>query len=263
MNVKKKWKKENLKNKTTVKPQLNHILVYTEQPTTKNTKYGDVVLYDNEVWLNNGSNVFTAIPLRDLDGYIDKDGTILKLPNKNYVDEKVEETLKENTMENYIVINGKKAELTEEQLKQLGIEVKVKKETLFTRHSNELYWSINATNGVVGLHDYNVDFDNALYDNINYFNDYKFAEQVALRQLLYRKLLKYAYDNGAEDCDWDNNNNNCHYYIYFNYQFNKFIVSSATRSKNFCVYFSSEKIAKQAIVDVVEPFMKEHPEFIW
>lgn len=158
--------RENLENKTTA----NHILVYTKQPTTKNTKAGDVVLYENEVWLNKG-NVFTAIPLRDLDGYIDKDGTILKLPIKNYVDEKVEEVLKENTMENYIVINGKKAELTEEQLKQLGIEVKVKKETLFTRHSNELYWSINATNGVVGLHDYNVDFDNALYDNVNYFND--------------------------------------------------------------------------------------------
>lgn len=253
--------RENLENKTTA----NHILVYTEQPTTKNTKAGDVVLYKNEVWLNKG-NVFTAIPLRDLDGYIDKNGTILKLPTKttkNYVDEKVEETLRKNTMENYIVINGKKAELTEEQLKALGIEVKEKKETPFTRHHEKLYWSISAMGGVMGQHEYNADFDNALYDNINYFNDYKFAEQVALHQLLYRKLLKYAYDNGAEDCDWDNNNNNCHYYIYFNYQFNKFIVSSATRSKNFCVYFSSEKIAKQAIIDVVEPFIKEHPDFVW
>ena len=38
---------------------------------------------------------------------------------KNYVDEKVEKALKENTMDNYIVINGKKAELTEEQLNSL------------------------------------------------------------------------------------------------------------------------------------------------
>ena len=34
-------------------------------------------------------------------------------------------------MENYIVINGKKAELTEEQLVKLGI--KIKKKTPFTR----------------------------------------------------------------------------------------------------------------------------------
>ena len=29
------------------------------------------------------------------------------------------------------------------------------------------------------------------------------------------------------------------------------------------VYFSSEKGAKCAIEEVVEPFMKEHPEFVW
>lgn len=49
-------------------------------------------------------------------------------------------------MENYIVINGKKAELTEKQLKQLGINVEVNKETPFTRHPEKLYWSINAMN---------------------------------------------------------------------------------------------------------------------
>lgn len=263
---KKEVERENLENKTTVKPQSNHILVYTEQPTTKNTKYGDVVLYNNEVWLNDGSNVFTAIPLRDLDGYIDKDGTILKLPTKNYVDEKVEEALKENTMENYIVINGKKAELTEEQLKQLGIEVKVKKEALFTRHSNELYWSINATNGVVGLHDYNVDFDNALYDNVNYFNDYKFAKQVALHQLLYRKLLKYAYDNNAEvtEKDLGCDNDNPKYFIYCELYHNTFHVDSEAHTVTLgMVYFKDETVAEQAIEDVVKPFMIENPEFVW
>lgn len=260
---KKEVERENLENKTTVRPQSNHILVYTEQPTTKNTKYGDVVLYDNEVWLNDGSNVFTVIPLRDLDGYIDKDGTILKLPTKNDVDEKVEEALKENTMENYIVINGKKAELTEEQLKQLGIEVKVKKETLFTRHSNELYWSINAMGGVTGQHEYNADFDNALYDNVNYFNDYKFAEQVALHQLLYRKLLKYAWDNNAKDHEWDEVGVNPHYYIYFDSAKGHFIVGENHYRHSQNIYFSSEKVAKQAIEDVIEPFTKEHPEFIW
>lgn len=90
-------KKENLKNKTIVKPQSNHLLVYNKQPTTENTKYGDVVLYKNEVWMNKG-DVFELIPFRDLDGYIDKDGTILKKPlTKDYVDEKVKEVSKDLT----------------------------------------------------------------------------------------------------------------------------------------------------------------------
>lgn len=42
-------KKENLKNKTIVKPQSYKLLSYSEQPTTKNTKYGDIVLYKHEL----------------------------------------------------------------------------------------------------------------------------------------------------------------------------------------------------------------------
>ena len=107
-------------------------------------------------------------------------------------------------MENYIVINGKKVELTQEQLMQLGISVEVKKETPFARHSDEAYWYINAMNNVIGVHDDNSSLDNAVYDNVNYFNDYDFARQVALQQLLYRKLLKYAYENDAIVTDWTN-----------------------------------------------------------
>lgn len=83
-----------------------------------------------------------------------------------------------------------------------------------------------------------------------------------LHQQLYRKLLKYAYDNNAEDCEW-NNDHNYHYYIYFDYKFNRFMIAPTALYKNFCVYFSSAKVAEQAIKDVVEPFMKEHLEFVW
>ena len=54
--------------------------------------------------------------------------------------------------------------------------------------------------------------DTGLYNAANYFNDKQFAEQVTLHQLLYRKLLKYAYDSGFEDTVW--NNLNEHWYIF-------------------------------------------------
>lgn len=259
---KKEVERENLENKTTIRPQSNHILVYTEQPTTKNTKYGDVVLYNNEVWLNDGSNVFTAIPLRDLDGYIDKDGTILKLP-KNYVDEKVEKALKENTMENYIVINGKKAELTEEQLKQLGIEIENKRNNPFNNEPekvNDSFYYI--TSDGVRLDD-DDDYNAEMITTANSFNDEEFANQVYLRELLNRELLKYAYDNNAEDHEWDEVDVNPHYYIYFDSAKGHFIVGENHYCHSQNIYFSSEKVAKQAIEDVIEPFTEEHPEFIW
>lgn len=217
----------------------------------------DFVLYQNvSTWVN----LIVDEHKKEVERENLKNKTTVR-PLSNF--EKVEKVLKENTMENYIVINGKKAELTEEQLKQLGIEVKVKKETLFTRHSNELYWSINAMGGVTGQHEYNADFDNALYDNVNYFNDYKFAEQVALHQLLYRKLLKYAWDNNAKDHEWDEVGVNPHYYIYFDSAKGHFIVGENHYCHSQNIYFSSEKVAKQAIEDVIEPFTEEHPEFIW
>lgn len=164
--------------------------------------------------------------------------------------------------ENYIVINGKKAELTEEQLKQLGINIEEKKETPFTRHPDKLYWSISAMNVVTSQNDYNDNFDNVVYNNINYFNDYKFARQVALHQLLYRKLLKYAYTHDAVS-DWANLNSK-KYFIVKSIEDNEFCVDwNLTFKYNCVVYFNSKEVAKQAIENVVKFFIKEHPEFVW
>lgn len=146
-------------------------------------------------------------------------------------------------MENYIVINGKKAELTEEQLKQLGINVEVKKETPFTRHPEKLYWSINAMNAVTGQHDCNDNFDNTVYNNVNYFDDYEFARQVALQQLLYRKLLKYVYENDDVN-NWTELSSR-KYFITKSIKNNKFDVDwSLTFKHNCVVYFNSEEVAE-------------------
>ncbi len=165
--------------------------------------------------------------------------------------------------ENYIVINGKKAELTKEQMKQLGINVEEKKETPFTRHPNESYWYINAMNNVTGHHDYNDDFDNVVYNNVNYFNDYEFARQVTLHQLLYRKLLKYAYENNAFANDWSDLNS-VKYFISKHTGSHKIVVDFNYELKHSnVVYFTDGRVAKQAIEDVILPFMVKHPEFVW
>ena len=166
-------------------------------------------------------------------------------------------------MENYIVINGKKVELTPEQLRQLGISVKVKKETPFSRHADEVYWFINAMNVVTEHHDRNDDIDNAVYENINYFNDYDFAQQVALHQLLYRKLLKYAYENNAIVTDWTDLDSK-KYFIMKSMEMDALDIAWHYAVKHGCVvYFTTKKVAERAIQDVVKPFMKEHPEFVW
>lgn len=239
------------KNKTTVRPFSDHVFVYSKQPTTKNTKPGDIVLYKKDLWLNDGNNV---IPMS---------------LTKNYVDEKVEEALKENTMENYIVINGKKAELTEEQLKQLGIktekESEKKRNNPFDSTPRQVY--VHSI-GHVGVQTFgsiltpvNLSMTESLVNTANSFNDYDFARQLYLHELLNRKLLKYAYDNEAEDCDWDDKNE--HYYIYFNNTKGYYNIATNQYYHSQNIYFSKAEIARQAIEDIIKPFMIKYPEFVW
>lgn len=263
------------KNKTTVKPQSNHIFVYTKQPTTKNTKPGDVVLYKKEIWINDG-HIVASIPSKNVD----------------------EEVLKESTMENYIVINGKRVELTEEQLnnlymfdrfaqmakEQFGLTITQKEPTGetfktlfgidFSNYSerknpfnsepekvNDSFYYI--TSDGVRLDD-DDDYNAEMITTANSFNDEDFANQIYLRELLNRKLLKYAYDNEAEDCEWDDNDN-LHYYIICDKGYHdRFFVTYKSHLKDISTtYFSKKGIAEQAIEDIIKPFMIKYPEFVW
>lgn len=201
-------------------------------------------------------------------------------------------------MDNYIVINGKKAELTEEQLnslcmfnrfaqmakEQFGLIITQKEtagetfKTLFgvdfsdcSERKNpfnsklkdrDIYY-YNTCSGTTDKHYAEDARDCINISRINSFNDGDFANQIYLHELLNRKLLKYAYDNEAEDCEWSWNGKQ-HYYIFFDYTEPFFTIAHTAICKNQgTVYFSKEEVAKQAIRDVVEPFMKEHPEFVW
>lgn len=165
-------------------------------------------------------------------------------------------------MENYIVINGKKAELTKEQLEKLGIEVPKKRNNPFDRVGCGMTYFIPNFDGTTEYFaELNDCVDKVYYDSTDYFNDEEFARQVALTQLLYRKLLKYSYDNDAKDSEW--NVKNEHYTIYYDTYSSQFFAYHNNTCKTLGVWFSKKSVANNAIEDVIEPFMKEHPEFRW
>lgn len=162
--------------------------------------------------------------------------------------------------ENYIVINGKKTEPTEEQMKALGIKLR---KNPFERVARlKMYCYIDSFNEVHCISDDMDQQDNMSFECSNYFNDSSFAKQVALHQLLYRKLLKFAYDNKYEDTEeW--NGNNHHFCIIYDHIHNKYDTWWTSSYKQSGAYFSFEECAKCAIKEVVEPFVKEHPDFVW
>lgn len=103
--------------------------------------------------------------------------------------------------ENYIVINGKKAELTKEQMKALGIEEKF--ESPFADSSEKYVRTITPYGIDIVLNtSYLIKSGRAFKQK-----EEAFARQVELHELLYRKLLKYAYDTNTIDrTEWNGNN---------------------------------------------------------
>ncbi len=162
--------------------------------------------------------------------------------------------------ENYAVINGKRIKLTDEQVNMLGVE---KRKNPFEKvNKNESYYFITSRGNVLNYVYINDMTDRELYHIINYFNDEQFANQVALHQLLYRKLLKFAYDNDVVDtAEW--NKTNYHYYIGYNINEDRFYADVTAAFKHNDVWFSSRDSANHAIEEVIKPFMEEHPEFVW
>ena len=118
--------------------------------------------------------------------------------------------------ENYIVINGKKSKLTEEQIKAFKKEAAEEKNPFAGR---EVYvYTIVEPGGVDKVLN-----NPSIRENGLAFKDIDFARQVALHQLLYRKLLKYAYDNDAAVDDWTDPNSK-KYFIAKSIEDNKFYV---------------------------------------
>ena len=167
-------------------------------------------------------------------------------------------------MENYIVINGKKVELTEEQLKKLGIEVK-EIEAKYTPFEKEIgcdYYYIDSTGTLSASVDCNDKFDYDYYNVANYCKDSKIMEQRRLHETLNRLLWRFSMQNGGDEIDWENHTQR-KYYIFYDSKYHGFHIGYMCVLNYFVSYFISEEIAERAINEIIKPFIKEHPDFVW
>lgn len=168
--------------------------------------------------------------------------------------------------ENYIVINGKKSELTKEQLEKLGIKPETSKhEKMFARRDyNGSYFYINRS----GTTDLSIEIktqeDDKLFDCANYCTDRDVLRQRALHETLNRLLWRASVIAGELDNEWDGNGyGHKHWHIEMDTNNEEFDVDFFESIK-YCadVFFPTRKSAEDAIENIVKPFMKEHPDFV-
>lgn len=163
-------------------------------------------------------------------------------------------------MDNYIVINGKKAELTNEQLEKLGIKVE---KDIFARGEYVEYFFIDYDGTVEMDTDENSSVDIDYFNVANYCTDKAVMHQRALHETLNRLLWRYSMQHGGDKIDWSNRGG-CWFRIFYSHVSDELRIEWNDAYHDICaVYFYTKEIAEAAIEEIVKPFMKEHPEFVW
>ena len=156
--------------------------------------------------------------------------------------------------ENYIVINGKRAELTEEQLRQLGIEVPKANPFEEVEYFEKFYY-ININGKVNETKEYKEEADRDLHSVANYCTDKAIMEQRALHETLNRLLWRYSMEHKKKRDGkvW-----------VIRHSEGKFVPAWTPESFYLGdIIFDTESIASNAIATIVKPFINAHPDFKW
>lgn len=167
-------------------------------------------------------------------------------------------------MDNYICIDGVKVLLNDSQISELRTifeKRETEKNSPFKRQKyGDDYYYISS-NGKVGIiTDFTYDSDLARYDNANYCANEELLKQRALEEILARRLWRYSMEHGGDKIDWSDGQSK--YTIYYDTGIGSFyITSNVVCQITSTAYFVDRETALNAIKEVVEPFMKEYPDF--
>lgn len=162
--------------------------------------------------------------------------------------------------ENYIMLNGKKIPLTDEQIKLIQSDVPEK--SPFDRaDEGELYWYIGADSNVYCDNEVESPVDYNRFKLANYCTDENIMKQHALHMNLNNLLWRYSMTHGGDNIDWYDDSE-IKYVILYEAKAVEFRCDAYSVSKYFgAVPFASEETAKAAIEEIVKPFIAEHPDF--
>lgn len=126
------------------------------------------------------------------------------------------------------------------------------------RHMNEIYYSICPNGNIVSSIEKNTFYDDNCWKLGNYYNTIKEAEFAKQKQLVYQELKKYALEQNTGEIDWENYLQ-FKYFIYYNTKSNDLGIMDVSKRKiTGQVYFTSEKIAENAIKDIGEDRIKKY-----
>lgn len=151
---------------------------------------------------------------------------------------------------NYLVINGKRVDLTEEQIEKLGLEIK--KKSPFDRA--EEFWYIYPSGTLGWYTDLGSKMCDEYFNSANYCTDKALLTARAKEEVLSRLLWRFSMENGGDEIDLENTNQ-AKYKIYYDSRSRQYSIDfDYTWVRQGAISFISEKVAQRAIDEIVIPF---------
>lgn len=152
-------------------------------------------------------------------------------------------------MENYLVLNGQKIELTPEQYQEVCNAVSLNEKSLFGRKErNEIYYYIGDDSFVYSSKDQGGIADTLHYGNANYCSDRKLMKKRSNYEALERILWRFSEDNGGAGS----------YTIYINTDKNRWdVLDIRISAVLFGPTFCSRQVANEAI-EVAEKWLSSN-----
>lgn len=168
-------------------------------------------------------------------------------------------------MDNYICVDGVKFLLNDSQISELRAILEkreTKKNPFFERQSHgDEYYYINTSGELSNASEVGDSFDLVRYNNANYCANEELLKQRALEEILARRLWRYSMEHGGDKFDWSNSQQN-KFVIYCSGSNGLFYITTHAVSQTInTTYFVDYETAMNAIKEVIEPFMKEYPDF--
>ena len=111
----------------------------------------------------------------------------------------------------------------------------------------ENYFTIDEEGMTYDIREDSDEIDSRRYEIANYFSTAKKAMDVSFKQTLFRKLLRFSEENGAQEIDWNNDNQEKWYIMYDHYSEKLMVKSCYSMRQLGNVHFLSEKVAREAM----------------
>ena len=153
-------------------------------------------------------------------------------------------------MENYLMLNGQKIELTDSQYKEIMNAIggsAPTKENPFAKQENEDYYFITSYGMIVEVPYTECNDDDLRYKNANYCSDKDLLRRRAFYEKVERNLWRFSMENGGSGI----------YAIYFDKQKNLWSWNCWNSGMSFGPTFISYEIALRAINEVLIPLLEK------